>query len=183
MPEQLVSNEPIRDRDCIILVKGDAYPVTVDSVLATQGWKGGQAVQWTVPIQDEFLVTQSTGLYAGFMLWGSNESGDQFTAMTRNQPYYRFGTIGAGGWHIMTTTFEKYTYASRQVGPLVPLVYHTSDRLVFSLRGYWTKEITEWVDSGIPDLVARGLNEYYIGFVTQVPSDLTLGYLGVQVSI
>lgn len=183
MPEQLVSNEPIRDRDCIILTKGDAYPVTVDDILSVQGWKGGQAVQWVVPTQDEFLVTQSNGLYAGFMLWGSSEAGDQFTAMTQNQPYYRFGTVGAGGWHILTTTFERYTYTSRQVGPLVPIVYNASDRLVFSIRGYWTKEITEWVDSGIPDLVARGLNEYYIGFVTQAPSALTNFYLGIQVSI
>jgi hypothetical protein len=104
--------------------------------------------------------------------------------MTENQPYYRFGTVGAGGWHILTTTFEKYTFLSRKSGgPLVPLVYHASDRLVFSIRGYWTKEITEWVDSGIPDLVVRGLNEYYIGFVTQSPSALTNFYMGIQVSI
>jgi hypothetical protein len=184
MPDQLASNEPIRSRDCIILVKGDAYPVTIDQTLATQGWKGGQAVQWVASSLDEFLVTQSNGYYAGFMLWGSSESSDQYTAMTENQPYYRFGTVGAGGWHILTTSFEKYTFQSRKSGgPLVPLVYHASDRLVFSIRGYWTKEITEWVDSGIPDLVARGLNEYYIGFVTQAPTALTNFYLGVQVSI
>lgn len=178
MPDQLVSNEPIRDRECIILVKGDTYPVTVDSVLATQGWKGGQAVQWTAPTQDEFLVTRSNGLYAGFMLWGSSEVGDQFTAMTQNQPYYRFGTVGAGGWHILTTTFERYTYASRQVGPLVPITYNASDRLLFSLRGYWTSE-DEWSLSGD----ARAPNTYFIGFVTQAPSSLTNFYLGIQVSI
>jgi len=133
VPEQLVSNEPIRDRDCIILAKGDAYPVTVDSILATQGWRGGQAVQWVGSSLDEFLVTQSDGYYAGFMLWGSSESGDQLTSMTANQPYYRFGTVGAGGWHILTTTFERYTYASRQSGPFVPIVYHACDRLLFSL--------------------------------------------------
>jgi hypothetical protein len=178
MSEQLVSNEPIRDRDCIILVKGDTIPVTVDSVLATQGWSGGQAVQWAASTQDDLLVTQSNGLYAGFMLWGSSEAGDQFTAMTRNQPYYRFGTIGSGGWHILTTTFEKYTYASRQIGPLVPITYQPSDRLLFSLRGYWTSE-DEWYISG--DL--RAPNTYFIGFVTQAPSALTNFYLGIQVSI
>lgn len=178
MSDQLVSNEPIRDRECIILVKGDAYPVTVDDILSVQGWKGGQAVQWVGSLQDELLVTQSNGYYAGFMLWGSNESSDQFTSMTQNQPYYRFGTVGAGGWHILTTTFEQYTYASRQSGPLVPIVYHASDRLLFSLRGYWTSE-DEWSLSGDP----RAPNDYFIGFVTQAPSALTNFYMGIQVSI
>lgn len=178
MSDQLVSNEPIRDRDCIILVKGDTYPVTVDDILSVQGWKGGQAVQWVGSLQDEFLVTQSNGYYAGFMLWGSNESSDQFTSMTQNQPYYRFGTVGAGGWHILTTSFERYTYASRQSGPPVPIVYHASDRLLFSLRGYWTTE-DEWTLSGD----SRAPNTYFIGFVTQAPSSLTNFYMGIQVSI
>lgn len=178
-----MSEQP-RSRDCIILVKGDAYPVTVDDPLAVTGWKGGQGVKWVQPTSDEFLVTTSDGYYAGFMLWGSNESGDKYTATTQNQPYYRFGTVGAGGWHILTTSFEQYTFQSRMAGgPLVPLVYHASDRLVFSIRGYWTKEVTEWVDSGIPALVARGLNKYYIAFVTQAPSSYTNFYMGVQVSI
>jgi hypothetical protein len=61
---------------------------------------------------------------------------------------------------------------------LVSITYNPSDRLVFSLRGYWTKE-DEWFLSGDP----RGLNNYYIGFVTQVPSTATEFYLGIQVSI
>ncbi len=173
-----------RSRDCIILMKGDAYPVTVDDALATQGWSGGQGVKWVNPTSDEFLVTLSDGYYAGFMLWGSDESADQYTAMTRNQPYYKFGTVGAGGWQISTITYEKYTFLSRMSGgPLVPLVYHASDKLVFSIRGYWTKEITEWVDSGIPELVARGLNTYYIGFCSQAPTSYTNFYMSIQVSI
>lgn len=173
MPEQP------RTRDCIILTKGDAYPVTVDTSLANGGWKGGQAVQWVASVKDEFLVTNSDGLYAGFLLWGSDESSDQFTAMTRNQPAYRFATVGAGGWIIMTTSFEQYTYASRiGGGPLVPIVYHASDRLVFSLRGYWTKE-DEWTLSGDP----RAPNTYFIGFVVQAPSAITEGYMTIQVSI
>jgi len=168
-----------RSRDCIILVKGDAYPVTVDAAMAVGGWQGGQGVQWVAPTKDEFLVTYSDGFYAGFMLWGSDESADRFTAVTRNQPFYRFGTVGAGGWHITTRSFEQYTYLSRTGGgPLVSITYNPSDRLVFSLRGYWTKE-DEWFLSGDP----RGLNNYYIGFVTQVPSTATEFYLGIQVSI
>ena len=179
MPAQLASNDNIRSRDCIILVQGDAYPVTVDDTLAAQGWKGGQGVQWVAPTTDDFVVTLSNGYYAGFMLWGSDESGDDFTAMTRNQPYYKFGTVGAGGWHIFTISFERYTYISRTGGgPLVPIIYHASDRLVFSLRGFWTSE-DEWNLSGDP----RAPNNYFIGFVTQAPSALTSFYLGVQVSI
>lgn len=167
-----------RSRDCIILMKGDAYPVTVSDAMAAVGWQGGQGVQWVASTKDEFLVTNSDGFYAGFMLWGSDESADQYTAMTRNQPFYRFATVGAGGWHILTRSFEQYTYASRQAGPLVPITYHASDRLVFSLRGFWTKE-DEWTLSGDP----RAPNSYFIGFVTQAPSSVTSFYMGIQVSI
>jgi hypothetical protein len=98
--------------------------------------------------------------------------------MTRNQPAYQFATVGAGGWIIMTTSYEKYTWNSRQSGPLVPLTYTASDRLVFSLRGYWTIE-DEWTLSN--DL--RKPNNYYIGFVMQAPTSSTEGYLTIQVSI
>lgn len=173
MPEQP------RTRDCVILVKGDAYPVAIDDNLAINGWKGGQAVQWTSSPKDEFLVTYSDGLYAGFMLWGSDESSDQYTAMSRNQPVYRFATVGAGGWQILTTSYERYTYASRVGGgPLVPIDYQESDRLLFSLNGFWTKE-DEWTLSGDP----RAPNSYYIGFVSQAPTILTNFYMGIQVSI
>jgi hypothetical protein len=172
------------DRDCIIQKKGSAFPVTVSESLVLTGWVGGQGVMWTPSTTDEFLVTTSDGYYAGFMLWGSNESADQFTAMTENQPYYKFATVGCGGWMILTRTYEQYTYLSRKSGgPLVPLVYNASDRLVFSTRGYWTKEITEWVDSGDPALIARGLNTYYLGYVSQVPTATTEYYMGIQVSI
>lgn len=170
--------ELARSRDCIVLVKGDCYPVSVSDAMAVGGWQGGQGVQWAPSLKDEFLVTYSDGFYAGFMLWGSDESSDQYTAMTRNQPHYRIASVGAGGWIISTKSFEQYTYASRQVGPLVPLVYHASDKLVFSLRGYWTKE-DEWVLSGD----SRGSNSYFIGFVAQAPSVTTSGFMTIQVSI
>ena len=167
-----------RSRDCLILVKGDAYPVTVSEAMAVGGWQGGQGVQWIAPAKDEFVVTYSDGYYAGFMLFGSDESSDQFTAQTKNQPFYRFGTCGAGGWHISTRSYEKYTYASRQLGPLVPITYNASDRLVFSLRGFFSSE-DEWFLSGDP----RAPNAYFIGFVSQVPSAANEFYLGIQVSI
>jgi hypothetical protein len=98
--------------------------------------------------------------------------------MTNQFPHYHDGVQGAGGWHIQTIAFEKYTWASRQAGPLVPITYNASDKLLFSLRGYWTKE-DEWTLSGDP----RAPNNYYIAFVTQAPSAVTQFYMGVQVSI
>ena len=171
--------ELLRTRDCIILLKGDAYPVTVSEAMAQGGWIGGQGVQWATPTKDELLVTYSDGLYSGFMLWGSDESSDQYTAMTRQFPHYRYGVQGSGGWHVLTVAYEKYTYASRTGGgPLVPITYHASDRLVFSLRGLYTTE-DEWTLSGDP----RAPNSYYIAFVTQAPNAVSQNYMGVQVSI
>jgi hypothetical protein len=172
MPEQF------RTRDCIILIKGDAIPVTVSSEMARDGWLGGQGVKWAPSTKDEFLVTFSDGYYAGFLLWGSDESSDQYTASTRNQAAYRFATIGAGGWHIMTRSYERYTWASRQAGPLVPIVYEASDRLLFSLRGMWTNE-DEWTASLDP----RAPNAYYLGFLSQPPSASNDYYMGIQVGI
>lgn len=172
MPEQA------RTRDCIILFKGPTYPVTVDESMAVGGWKGGQGVRWSASTKDEFMVSYADGRYGGFLLWGSDESSDQFTGMTRNQPSYRFAVSGVGGWIIMTTTFERYTYASRQAGPLVEINYQPSDRLVFSLRGYWTKE-DEWTLSGDP----RAPNDLYVGFVAQRPTASNGYYMTIQVSI
>jgi len=170
--------ELARTRDCIVLVKGDTQPAVVTSNLAVAGWQGGQGVSWSATNKDEFLVGPSDGNACGFMLWGSDESSDQFTSMTRNQPYYKFATLCFGGWQIQTKTYEQHTYASRQAGPLVPIVYQPSDRLLFSLRGYWTKE-DEWSLSGDP----RAPNSYYAGYVSQSPSLLSGYYLGVQVAI
>ena len=168
-----------RNRDVIVLYKGDTYPVTVSPAMANKGWMGGQGVQWAPSDKDEFLVTFSDGLYAGFMLWGSNESSDQYTGMTQNQVNYRFGTCCAGGWQIQTIAYEHYTWESRQgPGPLVEIEYHASDRLVFSLRGIWTIE-DEFTLSHDP----RAPNNYYIGFVSQAPSGTSAYYLGVQTSI
>lgn len=171
--------EIFRTRDMVVFHKGDTFTVNVDDLSATAGWKGGQGFQYTPPPNDEILVTLSTGLYAGFALWGSDESSDQFNAMTRNQPIYKFVTLGAGGWIMATTTYEAFTFASRTGGgPLVPLVYRASDRLVFSLRGFWTKE-DEWTLSGDP----RAPNNYFIGFVVQAPTAARNNYMTIQVSI
>lgn len=167
-----------RERDCYVLFKGDAYAVAVSQAMQTQGWQGGQGVKWIDSSRDEFLVSFSDGLYGGFLLWGSNETSDTFTSLTGNQPLYGFGVLCAGGWIIATRTFERYTYASRQAGPLVENIYVVGERVRFSLRGFWTRE-DEWTASADP----RGSNGYFIGSVVQAPSADNNFYLTIQTSI
>jgi hypothetical protein len=159
-----------------VLVKGDTLPVFLDPSLRLSGWSGGQGLQWAVPLAEgELTVKSSTGFASGFMLWGSSETGDQHTTLTQSQIYYRVGTMCLGGWFIDTTTFERYTYASRQAGPLVPIVYQPEMPLRFSLAGKWTPE-DEWTLSGDP----RGSNSNVYGYVTRAPSSWSDGYLGIQ---
>jgi hypothetical protein len=171
--------ELFRSRDLIVFFKGATITVDVTETDSVQGWRGGQGFQWAPPLGDQLLATVSDGLYGGFALWGSDEEADEFTSMTRNQPTYRFVVLGAGGWLIATSSYERYTYASRTgPGPLVPITYAPSDRLVFSLRGFFTKE-DEWTLSGDP----RAPNNYYIAFVAQKPTPERNDYLTLQVSI
>ena len=81
--------EIIRARDCILFFKGDAYPVTVSPDMVRGGWVGGTGVQWVDSLSDDRVVTYSSGLYGGIVIWGSDESADQFTAMTRNGIVYQ----------------------------------------------------------------------------------------------
>lgn len=169
-----------RERDCYVLFKGDTYTVAVSSAMATQGWQGGQGVKWDDSPIDEFIVTFSDGIYGGFMLWGSNESSDQFVSMTGNQPLYGFGTFCAGGWIIATRTFEQYTYASRiGGGPLVPIVYTVGQRILFSRRGYWSIE-DEWSQA---PLDPRRPNTFFVGSVVQLPLPINNNYIVLQTSI
>lgn len=167
-------------RDVEVLFKGDSYTVSVDSAMLASGWQGGQGVKWTQSTKDEFLTTYSDGLYGGFLLWGSNESSDQYIAYTEQQLKYGYAVLCAGGWLIQTRTFERYTYASRQAGPLVPITYIVGQRLVFSLRGLLTSE-DEWTLSGDP----RAPNTYYVANVVDVPQPNARGdlYITVQTSI
>lgn len=156
-----------RNRDCIILTKGATFPVHFDAAMVAQGWVGGQGFKYTTPIGLGLpTVTFADGIGSGFVLYGSDESGDNFTALTRNQTQYRFGTGGLGGWVISTVAYEKYTYLSRQgPGPLIPLSYAESSLLYFSLRGYFTVE-DEWTLSGDP----RAPNTNIVATVCQEPT-------------
>lgn len=170
--------EIFRSRDCVAFFKGDCQPVAVSPAMVAGGWVGGQAVQWVADPSDEPTVTYSNGLYGGFLLFGSNELGDDYASMTRSQPTYRFATFGSGGWLISTIAYERYTYASRiGGGPLVPLVYGPNEPLYFSLRGLWTKE----------DELTLSLSllapAFFTGFVSQVPKASNKFYLGIQTSL
>lgn len=167
-----------RTRDCVVFVKGERTTVNVDEELAVNGWPGGIGVQFRESSADEILVERSDGLFAGFLLWGSDEVPDIFTGMTRNQPTYRFGVLCTGGWLMSTPTYERHTWTSRQGGPLVLIVYTASDRLVFSLRGFWTNE-DEFTLSGDP----RAPNDDPIGFVAQVPTAAINDYMTIQVAL
>ncbi len=172
-------SEIFRTRDCVVFFKGDSYAVSISNALRQGGWAGGQAAMWTDVPADDFTVTYSDGMYGGFMLWGSNEPSDQYVSFVQNQPTYDYTVLCLGGWLISTTTYEHYTYASRiGGGALVPITYTTGQRLLFSLRGYWTNE-DEWDLSGDP----RGSNGYFVGSVVQTPSALNEKYLGIQTAI
>jgi len=167
-------------RDVNVLFKGDAYTVALSPSLLVSGWQGGQGVKWAQSPRDEFMVTLSDGLYGGFLLWGSNEDSDQYVSFFDQQVAYGHGVMCAGGWLISTRTFERYTYASRIAGPLVPIVYTAGERLLFSLRGYWTNE-DEWTASGDP----RAPNGFYIASLVQIPTPNERGveYITIQTSI
>lgn len=170
--------EIIRSRDCVVFFKGDTQTVVVSQAMVSGGWPGGQGVQWVDSASDERVVTYSGGLYGGFLVWGSDEDGDRFTAITRQQPHYRYATMFSGGCLISTSSYERYTYASRiGGGPLVPLVYQVQDILYLSLRGLWTKE-DELSLSGSPLAPA-----FFTGFVAQIPKPSNRNYLGIQTSM
>jgi hypothetical protein len=170
--------EIFRTRDVVVFYKGDSYAVALDSALRASGWAGGQAVEWVDSTRDEFLAGRSTGLYGGFLLWGSDEDSDSYISFTNSQPAVGYGVMGLGNWVLSTRTFEMYTYASRQAGPLVPLTYIPGERLVFSLRGLWTKE-DEWSLSGDP----RGANTFFNANVIQAPTAANKYFMTLQTSI
>jgi hypothetical protein len=167
-----------RTRDVIILSKDLSFPVMISDAMSQAGWPGGQAVTWAPSLDDNFLATFSDGTYGGFLLWGSDETADQFSAYTRNQPTYRFGVVGVGTWVISTSSYEKYTLQSRLGPPLVPNVYTVGTRLRFSLRGLFTPQ-DEWSISGDP----RAPNNFLVGSIIQTPSSSNNNFLMVQTAL
>ena len=98
--------------------------------------------------------------------------------MTRNGIVYQTTVMIAGGSLISTSSYERYTWASRTMGgPFVPLVYAPNDVLFMSLRGLWTNE-DELFLSG--SLLAPA---FFAGFVSQIPKVQNNFYLGIQTSM
>lgn len=170
----------VRGRDCILFGKGDSHVVTVDQAMLEGGWAGGQGVTWVDSSLPEPVVSYSNGLYGGFMLWGSDESADQYASSTRVQLVHPDSAVMmAGNAVLSTSTYERYTYASRiGGGPLVPLVYAPRDPLYFSRRGLWTNE--DEPSLGVPLPFAPA---FFTGFVVQAPSPVNQYYLGIQTSL
>lgn len=170
--------EIYRTRNCIVFYKGDSTTVAVSSAMVDGGWAGGQGVQWTGTTVDDRVVTYAQGLFGGFLVWGSDEPGDDYTAITRQQPHYRYATMFFGGCLISTSSYEQYTYASRLAGgPYVPIVYNPNDVLYFSLRGLWTNEDELTLSSGLAAPCPA------VGYVAQIPRVSNLNFLGIQVSM
>lgn len=169
--------EIIRSRDCIVFFKGDSQPVIVSQDMINLGWAGGQGVQWVDSSNDERKVTFSTGLYGGFLVWGSDESADEYTSITKQQLAYRYAVMLSGGCLIATTSYERYTYASRiGGGPYVSLTYQANDILYLSNRGLWTKE-------NEMNLIDPTTSAFFTGFVAQVPKSVNSNFLGIQTSM
>ena len=166
-----MGSEIFRTRDVVVFVKSKTIPVMIDPTLAAGGWPGGQGVQWVDdPNFDTFKVTYSAGRYGGFLLWGSDESSDQYISATQSQPAYKYGVMAIGPWVVSTTTFETYTLASRLAGPLVKNVYTPGEKLRFSLRGYFTPEKE---DPSLPDL--------FVARIIQAPNpNINNNYLEIQ---
>lgn len=168
----------LRGRDCIVYFAGDRQTVAVAPTMISSGWPGGQGVQWDdANPEDVRRVTYSTGLYGGFLVWGSDEPADQYTAMSGQFVAYRYATMFSGGCLIETTSYERYTYASRVgPGPRVPLVYTPNAVLYLSRRGLWTIE-DEMTLVGDPKAPA-----FFTGFVSKIPGQAN-GWLGIQTSM
>jgi hypothetical protein len=167
----------INGRDCTIYFRGDSQTVAVHPDLVTSGWPGGVGVQWCDAQEDVRMVQASHGLYGGFLVWGSNEDADRYLSSSGQMPHLRYATLFVGGSLMHTSTYERFTWASRQVGLSAPLEYKINDPLYFSLRGYWTNE---------DEMTLSGHSEapcFFTGFVSQLPKESNQWRLGIQTSL
>lgn len=167
----------VRSRDLVLFCKGDAHVVQVSAEMIVGGWAGGTGVMWIDSPHPEPVVSYSNGLFGGFMLYGSDESADQFKSDTRRQLVHpQSAVMMAGSAIISTSSYERYTYGSRLAGgALTPLVYEVRDPLYFSRRGLWTKEDEASLGVALPFAPA-----FSCGVVMAVPSSLNQFFLGIQ---
>lgn len=171
--------EIVRSRDLVLFYRGDNYTVTPGPGMIETGWKGGQGVMWSSGVNDERTVEISDGRYGAFMPFGSDEEADMHTGLSGTQRSARWVTILLGGNLISTSTYERYTWDSRNgVGPAdVPIVYTPNQVLYLSKRGFWTNE-DEATLSGDP-----WAPNFFTGFVAQIPKASNNWFLGVQTGL
>jgi hypothetical protein len=179
------------NRDCVILHKGDTIPVQITASIAAQGWQGGQFARWVADPNGSPSPTVdiADGRYCGIFVFGSDESGDQFTAMTNQNQTYQYVSLFFGGNILYTRVFETYEYNGRHgIGPLVPLVYTPNNPLYISENGKITPEDeSNMVMYGgpvanhtFPDGSPILLRFVFFGSCMVAPSAATNNYLGVQ---
>jgi len=156
--------------DCVALVKDGWLSVRATSGLLASGWVGGQGATWEGSTTDTLTVGSSDGGAVGFLLWGSDESVDQWAPMTRSQLASGSVVLCYGTWVVSTIAFERYTLESRMAGPLVENSYQPGKELLLSSRGYWTPQ-DEWSVLADP----RAPNTQVLGVVVVPPSSLN-GY-------
>lgn len=169
--------EIVRSRDLILFFRGDNYTVTPGPNMIASGWLGGQGIRWVPGVNDERTCEISDGRYGAVALYGSDEVADMHTGLSGTQRTARWITVLTGGNLLSTLTYERYTWASRQAGPLVPIIYTINQVLYFSLRGYWTNE-NEASLSG-----QAWAPNFFTGFVAQVPKVSNNYFLGIQTGL
>jgi len=161
---------PELSRDLVILYKGDTITAQVRDDMAAAGWAGGQFGRWVVDASGFPTLALADGRYCGFFLFGSSEAGDQYTAMTEQNPHYKYVVLGFGGNVFYTRTFEQYGYLARHgLGPMVPLSYEPQQILYVSENGKITPENES-------DLATYGIHNFPDG--TPVP-DMSFTFFGI----
>lgn len=173
------------NRDLAFLHKGDTITAKITPALAAIGWSGGQFARWVDDGSGEFTLDIADGRYCGFFGFGSDESADQFTAMTNQNTTYDYVVLFFGGNVCYTRTYEVYGYMARHsLGPVVPLVYEANQALYISENGKITNE--DESDTALfpihtfPDgspIVARFV---FFGICGVPPSTASLNYIGIQ---
>lgn len=177
----------VLNRDLVLLHKGDTLPVSIDSDMAASGWSGGQFVRWVDAGTGMPTVTVANGTYCGFMMFGSDEEGDQWTSFVASQVTYKSAILTFGGNVFYTRTYEVEGYMYRHgLGPSAPLVYEPNQVLYISENGKITNENESntalFPAHDFPDGSPIVANSFVFFGVCSVPPDdvLTSGFICVQ---
>ncbi len=180
---------PEMTRDLVILAKGDSITVQLEESLADDGWLGGSFAKWVQDPRGFPTVQKADGRYCGFFLFGSNEGGDQYTAITGQNPHYSYATLQFGGNVGYTNTYERYGYKARHgLGPVVPLTYTANQLLYVSENGILTNEnesdLTTYEAHDFPDGdPVPDMSFIAFGLCMTPPADVTNQYIGIQTNI